>query len=86
MVGQVCPAVDAAVGAVAVGQVGLEGLGARHGNREQRYGCGGGGGRGGGRAKTTEEETTVTEERGGTRCVTGLHLDKHMNTDPHTRC
>ena len=30
MVGQVGPAVDAAVGAVAVGQVGLEGLGARH--------------------------------------------------------
>lgn len=30
MVGQVCSTVDAAVGAVAVGQVSLEGLGARH--------------------------------------------------------
>lgn len=30
MVGEVCPAVDAAVGSVAAGQVGLEGLGAGH--------------------------------------------------------
>lgn len=30
MVGQVCPAVDAAVGAVAGGQIGLEGLGLGH--------------------------------------------------------
>ena len=35
VIGQVCSAVDAAVGAVAVGQVGLEGLGARHGDGEQ---------------------------------------------------
>lgn len=32
MVGEVCSAVDAAVGAVAAGQVRLEGFGARHGD------------------------------------------------------
>lgn len=40
MVGQVCSAVNAAVGAMAVGQVGLEGFGARHGNRGWRDGVG----------------------------------------------
>lgn len=32
MVGEVCSAVDAAVGTVATGKVRLEGFGARHGN------------------------------------------------------
>lgn len=40
MVGQVRSAVDAAVGSVAAGQVGLEGLGARH--PDHRVGRGGG--------------------------------------------
>ena len=62
MVGQVGPAVDAAVGAVAVGQVGLEGLGARHDHRRR---AGGGVRRGDGVAVAGRGRGAVQEGAAG---------------------
>lgn len=64
MVGEVCTAVDAAVGAVTCGKVGLEGFGARHGEHRRAW-CTLHKGAAGPRRLTRETAQHTREGRGG---------------------
>ena len=89
VVGQVCSAVDAAVGAVAAGQVGLKGLGARHsdhgrGRRAVQEGAAGPG-RLAGEAPQHTGEGRGGGGAGGTHLSTRAHAHTCAQTCAHTQ-